>query len=50
MLLGDDLEREPGCTEKAEKRRAACEKYGWVPVFMKDDFTTIYGDNVTVEK
>ena len=46
-LLCDDLDRELGCTEKADKMRADCEKYGWIPVSMRDDFKTIYGDNVT---
>lgn len=46
-LLCDDLDRELGCIEKADKMRAECEKYGWIPVSMRDDFKTIYGDNVT---
>ena len=48
-LLCDDLDRELGCMEKADKMRADCEKYGWIPVSMRDDFKTIYGDNVTRE-
>ena len=46
-LLCDDLDRELGCIEKADKMRADCGKYGWIPVSMRDDFKTIYGDNVT---
>lgn len=46
-LLCDDLERELGCMEKADKMRADCEKYGWIPISMRDDFKTIYGNNVT---
>lgn len=46
-LLCDDLERELGSMEKADKMRASCEKYGWIPVSMRDDFKTIYGNNVT---
>ncbi len=46
-LLCDDLERELGCMEKADKMRADCEKYGWISVSMRDDFKTIYGNNVT---
>ena len=45
-LLCDDLERERGNMKIAEKMRAACEKYGWVPISMRDDFKTIYGDSV----
>ena len=47
MLLCDDLEREYGNLKKAEKVRVASEKYGWVPVSMKNDWKTIYGDSVT---
>ena len=45
-LLCDDVERELGNTAKAEKCRAACEANGWVPVSMRDDWTTIYGPDV----
>ena len=45
-LLCDDLERELGSMSKADSMRASCEKYGWIPVSMRDDFKTIYGDNV----
>jgi hypothetical protein len=24
-----------------------CEDFGWVPISMKNDWTTIYGDGVT---
>ena len=47
LLCCDDLERENGNTEKAEKMRSSCEENGWTAVSMKDDWTTIYGDNVT---
>ena len=49
-LLCDDLVRELGSKEKSEKMRAACEKFGWIPISMRDDFKTIYGDRVTREK
>ncbi|MBR1695430.1 MAG: haloacid dehalogenase-like hydrolase, partial [Selenomonas sp.] len=49
-LLCDDTERELGNIKKADKMRASCEKYGWIPVSMRDDFKTIYGDNVTRAK
>ena len=41
-----DLEREYGNEAKAEKMRAASEKNGWIPVSMKNDWKTIYGDSV----
>lgn len=47
MLCCDDTERENGNLEKAEKMAASCEEFGWVPVSMKNDWTTIYGDGVT---
>jgi len=46
MLLCDDLKREYGNMEKAEKMRADSAKYGWIPVSMRDDWKTIYGDNI----
>lgn len=45
-LLCDDVDREYGNLKKAEKTRKACEKYGWIPVSMRNDWKTIYGDNV----
>ncbi|MBQ6066239.1 MAG: haloacid dehalogenase-like hydrolase [Clostridia bacterium] len=47
MLCCDDTERENGNTEKADKMLALCEEFDWVPVSMKNDWTTIYGDVVT---
>ena len=47
MLCCDDLARENGSTEKADKMYALCEQYDWVPVSMKNDWTTIYGEGVT---
>ena len=47
MLCCDDLERENGNTEKAEKMAALCEEFQWIPISMKNDWTTIYGDGVT---
>ena len=49
FLLCDDLERELGNLEKAEKCRKLADENGWIPVSMRDDFKTIYGDNVTRE-
>ena len=47
MLCCDDLERENGNRAKADKMFALCQEFGWVPVSMKNDWTTIYGDGVT---
>ena len=46
MLMCDDLEREYGNMQKAEKMRLASEKYGWIPVSMRDDWKTIYGNHI----
>ena len=46
MLCCDDTERENGNVEKADKMYALCEQYDWIPVSMKNDWTTIYGDGV----
>jgi len=46
MLSCDDLEREYGNLEKAEKMRDASKKYGWISVSMRDDWETIYGKDV----
>ena len=47
MLCCDDTVRENGSVSKAEKMLALCEEFDWVPISMKDDWTTIYGDGVT---
>ncbi|MBR2811988.1 MAG: haloacid dehalogenase-like hydrolase [Solobacterium sp.] len=47
MLCCDDTERENGNVEKADKMYALCEEYDWVPISMKNDWTTIYGEGVT---
>ena len=47
MLCCDDAERENGSLSKAEKMFSLCEEFDWVPVSMKNDWTTIYGDGVT---
>ena len=46
MISCDDLEREYGNMDKAEKMRADSAKYGWVSISMRDDWKTIYGDNI----
>ncbi|MBO4818731.1 MAG: haloacid dehalogenase-like hydrolase [Firmicutes bacterium] len=47
MLCCDDLEREYGNEEKANKMYGLCEEFDWVPVSMKNDWITIYGEGVT---
>ena len=47
MLCCDDTVRENGSEEKAQKMADLCAEYDWVPVSMKNDWTTIYGDGVT---
>ena len=46
FLLCDDLQRELGNLEKADKCRKLAAEYGWNVISMRDDFKTIYGDNV----
>ena len=46
MLECDDLEREYGNLEKAQKMHDGCEKYGWICVSMRDDWKTIYGNGI----
>jgi hypothetical protein len=47
MLCCDDTERENGNQEKADKMYDMCKEFDWVPVSMKNDWSTIYGDGVT---
>ena len=47
MLCCDDTVRENGNEAKAEKMYKSCEENGWIPISMKNDWTTIYGDEVT---
>ena len=46
MLCCDDTVRENGSEEKAQKMLDLCDEFGWVPVSMKNDWTTIYGEGV----
>jgi len=50
MLLCDDLERENGDEAKAEKMKNSCNENNWIPVSMKNDWKTIYGEDVTRKK
>lgn len=47
MLLCDDLTREYGNSAKADQMLRNCRKYGWIPISMRDDWKTIYGEGVT---
>jgi len=46
FVLCDDLQRELGNLDKAEKCRKLAAEHGWNAISMRDDFKTIYGDNV----
>lgn len=46
MLCCDDTERENGNIKKAEEMKSMCREFDWIPVSMKDDWKTIYGDGV----
>lgn len=46
MLLCDDTERDYGSIEEAETFAADCQARGFTTVSMKNDFATIYGENV----
>jgi len=50
MLICDDLVREYGNMKKADEMRKNSRKYGWIPVSMRDDWKTIYGEGVTRKK
>lgn len=47
MLCCDDTVRENGKLSAAEKMQENCEKNGWIPISMKNDWKTIYGEEVT---
>jgi phosphoserine phosphatase len=47
MLCCDDLVRENGNESTAQKMYDLCATFDWVPVSMKNDWTTIYGEDVT---
>ena len=46
MVLCDDVERELGNIPKAAKCVELAQNNGWMCISMRDDFKTIYGDNV----
>lgn len=47
FLLCDDLVREHGNESKAQKIADICAEKGWVTISMANDWTTIFGENVT---
>lgn len=49
-VLCDDTERELGKPERAEKEKINAAKRGYNTISMRDDWKTIYGDNVKVAK
>ena len=46
FVICDDLEREFGDIKKANKCIKLADGNGWIKISMRDDFKTIYGDNV----
>ena len=47
MLICDDFDRERGNKHSADKMKELCKKNNFIPISMKDDWKTIYGENVT---
>ena len=47
MLVADDIDRDYANLEKAESLRATWKEKNFNVISMKDDFKTIYGENVT---
>ena len=50
MILCDDIERERGDLEKAKSFEESCNKNNYITISMRDDWKTIYGENVTKKK
>jgi phosphoserine phosphatase len=48
FLLCDDIQREHGNQSKAQKIADICDENNWVTISMANDWTTIYGKNVTI--
>lgn len=49
MVICDDLTREFGNAAKAAKCEKLAQNNGWLSISMRDDWKTIYGDNVVKE-
>ena len=43
----DDEIRESGTPEKAQKVYGFCAENGWIPISMKNDWLTVFGEDVT---
>ncbi len=50
FVICDDVERELGNISKADKCRKLAVENGWNSISMRNDWKTIYGDNVQREK
>ena len=50
LVICDDLEREFGNIDKANKCIKLADDNGWIKISMRDDFKTIYGNNVKISK
>ena len=48
FLLCDDTQREQGNKSKAQKIADICAEKDWETISMANDWTTIYGENVTI--
>ncbi len=46
----DDEIRESGTPEKAQKVYGICEENGWIPISMKNDWLTVFGEGVSKKK
>lgn len=46
MVCCDDIERENGNITRADSMKHDCEINNWQPISMRDDWVTIYGENV----
>ncbi len=49
-VLCDDTERELGNLDRAKKDKAFAQERGWNTISMRDEFKTIYGDNVRLDR
>jgi phosphoserine phosphatase len=49
FVICDDLDRELGNVKKAESCVKLAKENGWTPISMRNDWKTIYGDNVVRE-
>ena len=50
FVICDDVERERGNLKRAKNDTELALRRGWNPISMHDEFKTIYGDNVKLEK